>query len=159
MRKSWLPVGDDDSRAVTLDLNGEVLLRARAKVGTPATEVHLSNSHLSGSAVRLVSDRKFLGRALALGFTELSLYVPEAIVQAHDERRTYIWMPWSADGAVPADADTRRVTSTLGGTVPAKRRRHVTSQSVETISSETVTQPQQQRDSYARSSGSASSRG
>ena len=142
-----LPIGDDGSEAVTLDLNGEVLLRARAKVGTPATELHLINSQLTGESVRLVSGRKFLGRALDLGFTDISLWGPEGALQANDDRRNYIWMPWSEESFVPADVDTRRITSTLGGTVPAKRTSRTTTQAAETVSAAAVEQLAQPQDS------------
>jgi len=106
-----LPVGDDDSKGITLDLNGEVLLRARSAITEPATELHLVNSQLTGESVRLVSAREFLRRALSLGFTEFSLFGSNTTLQAGDARRDYIWMPWAEACAVPADVDTRRITS------------------------------------------------
>ena len=152
-----LPVGDDDSRAVTLDLNCEVLMRARPNVATAATEVHLANSQLAGEALRLVSDRKYLQRALALGFTHFSLMSPTAAFQANDGGRHYIWMPWDAEGAVPADVDTRRVTSPLAGTGRTKRTRRIVVKPAETVSVATIKPSSHQKGTMTDSGASGNS--
>ena len=61
--------GNDDS-AVTLDLNGEVIIRARAEGQDRSTEVVLSGATVTGPSVRYAINREHLSHALDLGFTE-----------------------------------------------------------------------------------------
>jgi hypothetical protein len=67
-----LPGGADDSAPLTLDLDGEITVRARAEGQGRQTEVVLNRSEVVGPAVRLVTNRKYLARALQLGFGEFS---------------------------------------------------------------------------------------
>ena len=106
-----LPTGEDANRSVTLDLNGEVLIRAQADPSTPPSELFLARSKLIGEPVRLVASGAQFGRALSMGFTEFQLFGPDVAIQACDARRHYITMPFSADGAVEANALTQRTNS------------------------------------------------
>ena len=47
-----LPGTDSENAPVTLDLNGQVIVRARAEDQTQATEVVLAGSEVSGKPVR-----------------------------------------------------------------------------------------------------------
>ncbi len=65
-----LPKSDDHNRPVTLELNGQTIVRARGK-DPPTTELVLTNSHRSGQELRLACNREFLARATKLGFRDL----------------------------------------------------------------------------------------
>src|SRR5262249_15612098 len=51
--------------------------------------------------VRVACHRRYLLRALRLGFAEVVVHRPDAPLLARDARRRYVWMPLSA-GAVPS---------------------------------------------------------
>ena len=57
-----LPKESDAFNAVTLDLNGQAIIRAHADQGTPPTEVVLSAATLTGDPVVFNTDRKYLAR-------------------------------------------------------------------------------------------------
>jgi hypothetical protein len=100
---------------VTLDLNGQAVLRAKAAPDAPMTEVFLSNSATAGPPMRMATDRSYLLRALRLGLTELRFTEPHLAVLATDERRKYIWMPLSPEGALAPAKDAIRIDSPLAG--------------------------------------------
>ncbi len=131
-RLAQLPVGDeaDRQRAVTLDLNGAVVLRARRTADATPTELVLGRSQRVGDEVRLVTDRKYLQRALELGFPELGFTAAEGPIVCRDETRHYIWMTLAADGAVPLCDQAHRVSSME--TSPSRPRavRHLASADV-----------------------------
>jgi hypothetical protein len=60
-----------DKAPVTLDLNGQAVVRAKAEGQEQVTEVVLCQSEVHGPPVRFATNRDNLGRALALGFCEL----------------------------------------------------------------------------------------
>ena len=62
-----LPGGDADHRAVTLDLDGWVVVRARDDETGKVEQVRLDRSPSAGPRARVVIDRRVLARALALG--------------------------------------------------------------------------------------------
>jgi hypothetical protein len=96
-----LPGGDTDSMPVTIDLDGHLAVRARAEGHERATELIVDHSAVRGTARRLVASREFLQRALALGFTELTVIDADAPVVWRDSRRTYLWMPLDKKNALP----------------------------------------------------------
>ena len=104
-----LPNVDEKNEPVTVDLNGCIAVRARADDGTPPTEVVLASSSLSGDALRVNMNRKFLGRAINLGFRELFLYGPELPVQSRDADRVYVWAVLDKDGAIKPSKDAIRI--------------------------------------------------
>ena len=57
---------------MTVDLNGEVAVRARAEGGGRVTELVLGRSGYTGEPVRLNTNRHFLARAVRLGFAEVA---------------------------------------------------------------------------------------
>lgn len=113
-----LPGGEAPSAPVTLDLNGQVAVRARA-AGGPVTELVLGRSGFTGAPVRLVTDRGYLARALRLGFADVRVGGPEEPVACRDGRRAYLWQPLSADAAIAASDDAVRIDSASAG--PASR--------------------------------------
>ena len=112
-----LPGGDAHNAPVTVDLNGEVAVRARAEGGGQVTELILARSGYTGEPVRLNTSRHFLARAVRLGFAEVQVVGPEDPVGCRDGRRTYLWQPLSRESAIGPSNDAVRIES--GGAVPA----------------------------------------
>ena len=54
-----------------MDLNGKVAIRARGAEQSQITELVLNRSGYSGPPIRINTNRRFLGRALELGFGEI----------------------------------------------------------------------------------------
>jgi hypothetical protein len=71
----------------------------------------LARSAASGAPARLCCDRRYLRRALQLGFAELRVERPDLPVVCRDRRRTYLWMPLDQGGTVPPTDDAVRITS------------------------------------------------
>src|SRR5262245_43562773 len=94
-----LPGGDDANAPVTLALGRRVMLRAAADGQT--AEVVAARSAASGPAVRVTFHRRYLLRALRLGFTKVVVNRPDAPLLACDAKRRFVWMPLSADAAGP----------------------------------------------------------
>lgn len=107
-----LPGAVEDDAPVTLDLNGEFLVRAKGEGPQRATELVLAQSEVDGVPVRLKTNRTFLVRALRLGFTELHVVNADTPTLCRDERRIYVWMPLGKDGAIPPSDDAVRIHST-----------------------------------------------
>lgn len=107
-----LPNGDTH-REVTLDLNGSVVLRA-ASISTPRpAEMILRNSTKQGDDIRICTDRQFLARAAAMGFSEIHLPDSESPAVARDATRTYLWMLLSPKDAIKPTDDCLRIESPL----------------------------------------------
>ncbi len=70
-----LPCDDPQYAAVTLDLNGKVLIRSRDAQQARPTDVELTSSRLSGEAVVRNTDRRYVERASALQHADR----PEAV--------------------------------------------------------------------------------
>ena len=85
-----LPGEGDSFSPVTLDLNGQVILRARADGQDRSTEVVLVGASVKGTAIRFAVNRQYLGRALALGFTEGHILGAETPMLFQDARRKYV---------------------------------------------------------------------
>ena len=113
-----LPVDDSFNDPVTVDLNGEVVVRGRAAEKAVPTELVLSNSAVVGESLRFNTNRKYLARALKLGFRNFSLFGPEAPVVCRDAHRDYVWMVLDAKGAIAAHADAVRIVSGANATSP-----------------------------------------
>lgn len=95
-----MPVSDKDRLPVTLDIGPpHAAVRARAEKGDPA-EVKLERSEVTGKAVRLATDRRYLVRALKLGFTEVIALASDSPLLCRDGRRSYVWMPLESSAAV-----------------------------------------------------------
>lgn len=72
-----LPGRDVEFSPVTIDLSTPPAIRACSPQSGPATEVVLSRSTVSGTPLRVVTDRRYLLRAVQLGFTELQVVRPD----------------------------------------------------------------------------------
>jgi hypothetical protein len=100
-----LPAADEVDGAVTLDLNGQVAIRARSAHITEPVEIQLADGRPSGEPMRIATNRLFLLKAAQLGLQALYLFGKDAPLLAADEHRTYLWMPLAAERIVPPIAD------------------------------------------------------
>jgi hypothetical protein len=105
-----LPCSDDKSQPVTLDLNGEIIIRAKAGDGPPSDLV-LTNSKPQGNALRLNTNRQFLARAVGLGFRQIHFTGNESPAFCHNEHHSFVWALLEQDGTVPPDSKALRVES------------------------------------------------
>ncbi len=114
-----LPGGDAENAPVTVDLNGQVAIRARA-ADEPPTEVILSRSRYTGTPMRLSTNRAFLGRALALGLDTIRIAGPDQPLVAQDETRTFAWQPLNRESAIAPTEAAQRIEppSTTQGNQP-----------------------------------------
>jgi hypothetical protein len=153
-----LPSEDAFNSPVTLDLNGAVVVRAKPPVqDAPAdakpTEVVLSQSVPSGEAMWINTNRRYLARALSLGFREVLLYAPERPVMCRDKRRTYLWAVLGPEAAIAPTGDAVRIVSaesTAADPIPKPKTTRR-----KTTLSETVDNP----NGHAAGNGSAKSNG
>ena len=119
-----LPGHDEPQRPVTLDLGDPVAVRARLGEGE-VSEVVLSHSGREGPALRVATDRRYLVRALQLGFAEVMVANAKQPLLCKDAKRTYVWMPLSESDSVPA--------ATVPHAEPALARRKATADDPETV--------------------------
>jgi hypothetical protein len=108
-----LPALADLHQPVVMELNGEARLCARPQDGSPAVALQLVRSQCVGPAVTISTDRQYLARALALGFTRFGFDGAEATIQAYAPNKQYCWLPLT-----PAPTPTNRpvhVISSLTG--------------------------------------------
>ena len=108
---SKLPGGKDVNAPVTVDLNGEVVVRAQAEGEDHATELVLSRSRIEGAEVRFGSDRQFVRRAAELGFTELHVTGDKKAVLCTDAARMFFWMPLSGESNEKPASHVTRIES------------------------------------------------
>jgi hypothetical protein len=87
-----LPGADEELAPVTVDLGQPAAVRARAGGQGRPTELPLPASAVAGKAVRFVTDRQYLARALRLGFDTFEVLGPGRPVACRDGRRAYLWM-------------------------------------------------------------------
>jgi hypothetical protein len=106
-----LPSESEFDHPVTLDLNGAVAIRGRSAPDAPVSELILSNSTRTGVELCLNTNRKYLARAVALGFREVQLVDPATPVVCRDERRTYLWALLEPDGVIPPAENALRTSS------------------------------------------------
>jgi hypothetical protein len=104
-----LPGSRDDCAPVTVDLNGQVSLRAKDEGQVSPTEVVLAGSTVVGAPVCWHSDRRYLARAVSLGFSEMSVGGADKPIVCKDGARTYCWVPLDKAQAIPASASATRI--------------------------------------------------
>jgi hypothetical protein len=110
-----LPCDETYNYPITLDLNGSIAIRARAANQPRPTEVVLASSTYSGEPVRINMNRKFLTRAVKLGFRELCVYGTTVPVVCHDDARDFVWATLDAESAIKPADDAIRIESTRAG--------------------------------------------
>jgi len=106
-----LPKSDDFNEPVTLDLNGEVVVRAQGEDQQPATELALVNSIRSGNVIRMNTNRSLFARALALGFRQVRFIAPDQPAFCREGNRAYVWAPLSPGDAIKATKNVNRIES------------------------------------------------
>jgi hypothetical protein len=106
-----LPGGADPYEPVTIDLNGQAAIRAKDDNATHPVELVLSRSRLSGEPLALSTNRRFLDRAVALGFRELCFYGRDRPVLCDDGRRHYLWCVLDPKDVIRSDDQAVRVDS------------------------------------------------
>lgn len=111
-----LPSDETFNYPITVELNGSIVIRAKAAEQPRPTEVMLTSSTWSGTPVRLNMNRHFLARAVKLGFQELCIYNKNLPVLCQDEHRQYLWAVLDADSAIPPAEDSIRIESPLATT-------------------------------------------
>ncbi len=107
-----LPSLDTINDPITVDLNGEVIVRACGVDDAPPTELVLRNSQLVGEPMRLSSNRQYLARAAQLGFQQIEFRSPDVPACCHDDHRTYLWALLEKSGIVQPHSDSIRIEST-----------------------------------------------
>jgi len=106
-----LPVDAEGDQAITVDLNGHVAIRGRAKAEDHPTELLLSNSRPTGTPVRFRTNREYLLRALQMGFTQFHVPKEDAPALAQADGRKYVWMLLGKAGAIAPDENALRISS------------------------------------------------
>ncbi|HEY2784543.1 MAG TPA: hypothetical protein VGJ05_06155 [Fimbriiglobus sp.] len=112
-----LPVKDDETPSVTLDVDRGV--RVRAGVEGETVEVFLTRSTFAGPPVRVALVRTDLTRLLTLGCRTLRIAGPEKPVVGEADHLTFAIMPLDEGSVVPfTAAATRLETDDVGRVVP-----------------------------------------
>jgi hypothetical protein len=106
-----LPCEDNTNCPVTVDLNGQVLIRAKTADQSRATELVLSNSRLDGDPITVNTNREYLLRALRLGFRDVHFYGREQPVLCNGGGKQYVWALLSPESPIPSSPDLIRITS------------------------------------------------
>jgi hypothetical protein len=106
-----LPSGDALYSPVTVDANGSVFIRSKSEDALHPVELLLSNSTRTGQPERINTDRKFLRRALGLGFREIHFFAPYEPLLCVDDRRRYLWATLTPEDAIKPSDDAVRISS------------------------------------------------
>jgi hypothetical protein len=96
---------------ITLELNGEVLLRAYDADSGPIAELLLAHSRYSGPPATVRTNRQMLARVLQLDLNEIGLQTPEEPLQAYGKNRHYVWVPLTGDAPQITGRTIRRIAS------------------------------------------------
>jgi hypothetical protein len=110
-RIGCLPGDQEVNFPVTLDLNGEVIVRGKSTDQPQPTDLVLSGSIYSGPPRRVNTSRQFVARALRLGFRQFLFFGDASPLLAVDGPRQYLWMPLAAEDAAAPSADAIRILS------------------------------------------------
>ncbi|MCA1687002.1 MAG: hypothetical protein LC745_13740, partial [Planctomycetia bacterium] len=116
-----LPGADEANAPATVDLNGQVAVRARGVEQAKATELVLANSSYSGAPVRVNTNRAFLARAVRLRFAEVEIVDAASPVTFRDRHRTFCFQPLSKESAVGPSDDVTRIESPSPNLRPTTR--------------------------------------
>jgi hypothetical protein len=147
-----LPGDEDVNMPVTVDLNGSVAIRGRKSGQTDVTELVLSASTRTGEPIRFNSNRKFLRRAVKLGFDRIHTFDNKSPVLACDDRRRFVWALLVPESTIAADDKVMRIESAAGNDestsqqrTPRRRRKLVTNKTKQSKSNGAQTQDDNER--------------
>jgi len=155
-----LPSDEDDlDHAVTVDLNGQVIVRAQGHDSKVPTELVLSRSSASGENLRFTTNRDYLARAVKLGFRELHVYGTENPVQAQGPNRVYVWALLGEHGVIRPSRKAVRIDSADGSPQAGKDADVTPPSRRTTMAKSTKPQPQAAVDETANSNGSGNGSG
>jgi hypothetical protein len=110
-----LPMDDMSHDSVTVDLNGSLAIRARSQAGAVPTELVLVGSLRLGEPIGINTARRYLERAVRLGFRDVDFVSAEAPAHCSDGRRQYVWALLSPKGFIPTVDNAVRIESSLVG--------------------------------------------
>lgn len=116
------PFHQEDAGKVTLDLNGEVTVRAREGGQEQQRDYVLCRSERSGESLRINTSRDYFRRALQLGFREINLSGPDTPASCREGHRTYVWALLTQAEAVQPQSDAVRIESTSVSSQPTQCR-------------------------------------
>lgn len=106
-----LPVTSDQDFRVTLDLNGQVIVRAKTAEQAKPTEIVLTGTSWSGNPLRLNVNCRQMARAVKLGLTDLYVFGDETPVAWYGETCKYISALLPRDCCVEPADDAIRIES------------------------------------------------
>jgi len=106
-----LPNGDDPNVPVTVDVNGHVAIRARSESSSQTTDLTLTGSTSHGDSLRLNTSRRYLERAVRLGFRHVHLFDDSKPVLCQDQHRSFVWALLEPDSAIKPSDDALRIES------------------------------------------------
>lgn len=86
-----LPANESPESPITLDLNGSVAVRSRPDDGTLPIELVLTNSCWTGTPSCINTNRKYLERAIKLGFRQVQVFGDESPAVCRDSHRNFVW--------------------------------------------------------------------
>ncbi len=129
-----LPAAKEAYSPVTVDMNGQVIIRARGEDEQRVTELRLGSSVSRGIASCFETNRKYLQRASEMGFREIESSLQDSRVSCRDGNRLYLWMTLGA-GATSANA------SNPSNSAPATERSPISPEIPEVSQTEAATCP------------------
>jgi hypothetical protein len=107
-----LPGTDEENSPVTLDLNGQMIVRAQGANQERPTELVLARSQVEGNPARFAVSRELLGRAVRLGFRTLQITDGDSPILAEANLRQYVFMPLGKKGSLAGSPDAVRIVTT-----------------------------------------------
>jgi hypothetical protein len=106
-----LPGSELLNSPATLDMNGQVVVRATGAEQAQITELVLNRSSYTGPPIRVNSNREYLRRAVRLGCNEIGIAGVEAPIVCRNEHQIYAWQPLSGDAAIAPTDNVIRIES------------------------------------------------
>jgi hypothetical protein len=125
-----LSVDLEKDQRITLDLNGQAVIRARPDGQSKSTELVLARSQVTGRPMRFNTNRQYLMRMLDLGLNTLQVLDPDRIVYCQDQRRKYAWMSLGKEGALEPSDKAVKILSTdpIPNSQPSPRTKPIMSE-------------------------------
>ena len=96
---------------VTLDMNNVVAIRAADEAASNAVELVLDYSRYDGKGHRPQTERRYLLRAIHLGFRDIYLRNAGVPALCHDHNRTYFWALLGQEGSISASEEMPKIRS------------------------------------------------